>query len=391
MAWRGGAGSKGGKSGKGKKGKQPAEDDASVRKEPDYLKPVDARWELTKAALRPYASPTGSPFYASQGQSDADFLSLANLRSKQEPYNTEMVNRMGIALSEVGGTVGMAKELLDKYAADPAATAEKLGIQAVAELFGTDDGKAFQEAAATFNKHNEEKPKAHADLQAAAHKFLAFLQTDSKAKATKLRRAAKSSATLYLTSMALLQLLAIATNPTEWANKMKATKALQPEEVQKWLRKPSDPERLVAALVSSYLNQIQVLQKKTVQNLSDSEGPSPPSVAAEEDAASSSASSSEDKKSKDKKDKKSKDKKSKDKKDKKNKDKKDKKSKDKKDKKTKKSKKKQGSSSSSSSDNSSVSAVSATAAKKKAKKSEGQEEKEDKEENKEENEEENEG
>ena len=301
MAWRGGASGKGGKGTKGKKGqgKQPAEE-----KGPDYLKPVDAKWELTKAALRPYASPTGSPFYASQGQSDADFLSLTNLRSKQEPYTTELVNRMGIALSEAGGTLEMFQDLAGKYMADPAQTAQKLGIQAMADLFRTDEGKGLQEAAATFNKHNEEKPKEQADLQAAAHKFLAFLRTDSKAKAAKLRRAAKSSAIIYLTSMMMLQLLALAADPQDWANKMKASKALQPEEVQKWLRKPLDIERLVAAMVASYLNQIQLLQKKKVQTLSDSESPSPPAAAAEEDAGSCSASSSEDKKKR-KKDKKS--------------------------------------------------------------------------------------
>ena len=43
-----------------------------------YLKAVDARWHLNKASLRAHASATGSPFFAASGQTDAEFLSLAN-------------------------------------------------------------------------------------------------------------------------------------------------------------------------------------------------------------------------------------------------------------------------------------------------------------------------
>ena len=97
MAW--------GKGGKGKKGQKPQKQQKpkADEDEPTYLKAVDPRWNLNKSALRGYASMTGSPFFAAQGQSDSDFLALANiLENKMLPYTTEVTNRLGIALSEAG-------------------------------------------------------------------------------------------------------------------------------------------------------------------------------------------------------------------------------------------------------------------------------------------------
>ena len=159
---------RGGKGGKGNKGKHAKQQMSEDKEELTYLKAVDPRWALNKAALRAYASTTGSPFYAAQSQSDADFLSLGNMLQKMEPYTSELANRLGIALSEAGGTISMGKLLLEKYAEDPTQTGEKLGIQGLAALFQTDAGKAFVEAAAVFNKHDSSAAKTSAALQAAA-------------------------------------------------------------------------------------------------------------------------------------------------------------------------------------------------------------------------------
>ena len=160
MPWAGG-----GKGSKGSKGKSSKKEEA--KEKPEYLKAVDGRWHITKASLRAYASMSGSPFYASLSQTDSDFLNLKNIIEKEAPYTTEIMNRMGIALSEAGGTIGMGKDLLLKYAAEPASTGEKLGVQGVLELLQSDAGKAFVAAAATFNKH-EDNSKAAAALQTAA-------------------------------------------------------------------------------------------------------------------------------------------------------------------------------------------------------------------------------
>ena len=102
------------------------------------------QWHIIKASLRPFASATGSPFYTGRSQSDADLLSTANImENKLEPYASEIVNRLGLAVSEAGGTVSMGSELLEKYAADPAEVATKLGIQGVTELLQSEAGKAF--------------------------------------------------------------------------------------------------------------------------------------------------------------------------------------------------------------------------------------------------------
>ena len=268
MAW--------GKGGKGKKGQKPQKQQKpkADEDEPTYLKAVDPRWNLNKSALRGYASMTGSPFFAAQGQSDSDFLALANiLENKMLPYTTEVTNRLGIALSEAGGTVSMGKELLEKYAAAPEEIGAKFGVQGVADLLSSPAGKAFVEAAAVFNKHDN-APKDQAALQKAAGDWVNFLLDNPKEKAKAVQRLVKSAARSYLLGMELLQWLSVAKNLPEWAKKLKPTKSLQPEKVQKWLREPSDKARLIAALVAAYQEQIDTNPKRGGQALSDSEASS---------------------------------------------------------------------------------------------------------------------
>ena len=255
---------------------------------------------------------TGPPVSGGQGQSDSDFLSLANIIEKQQPNTTELANRPGIALSEAGCTLGMGKELLDKCAADPATTGEKLGVQGVADLLKTEAGKAFVAAAATFNK-NDEAPKNAGALQAAAGKWMDFLLDDPKGKARAAQRLVKSAARSYLLGMELLQWLAAAKNLSQWAGNLKKTKTLQVEKVQKWIQQPSDKTRLIAALVAAYEDPIDTQPKRSGQALSGSEASSPAEPASEGGGADSSgkdsssadsSSSSDDKKKKDKKNKK---------------------------------------------------------------------------------------
>ena len=171
---------------------------------------------------------------------------------KMERYTSEVANRLGIALSEAGGTVSMGAELLQKYAAETEKTGEKLGFEGVADLLKTDPGKAFLAAAATFNKHKADSPKDKAALENAAKKWVDFLTDDPRGKAAAVQRMVMAAARTCLLGMELLQWLAAAKDLPGWAGKLKPQKGLQPENVQKWLRQPSDKSRLVAALVASY-------------------------------------------------------------------------------------------------------------------------------------------
>lgn len=181
---------KGGGKGKKSEGGQPSK---KSTQEVEYLKAVDARWHLNKASLRAYASATGSPFYAGAGQTDSDYLSLNRIFERQEAHTTELMNRLGIALSEAGG---MGAELLGQYAADPAAASEKLGVAGVVDLLQTPAGQRFLAAASTFNKH-EETSKDAAALQDAAVKWVDFLVEDPKSKAKAVQRMVKAAAKQY--------------------------------------------------------------------------------------------------------------------------------------------------------------------------------------------------
>ena len=274
--------------GKGKgSGKQAWKEKGKDEERRDYLKAVESRYALAKALLRPYASETGSPFFGN-GQTDSDLLSLKSLAAAMQPDTSELCNRLGIALSEAGGTISMGKELLEKYAADGAGAAKALGIQGAAELLGSDAGRKFAAAAAAFNKHDVGADKSAAALKIAAERWVAFVSDDPSGKAKNLQRLAKASAKLYLFAVEMLQWLAAGKDRGAWAKKLKAQKSLQPESVQSWLRAPSDADKLSAALVGAYRAQVAATNKKA-QALSDEEDPE---AQAEIGSAASSASSS---------------------------------------------------------------------------------------------------
>ena len=142
---------------------------------------------------------------------------------------------------------------MGQYGKDPVTAAEKLGVNGMGSLLETEAGNGLLEAAQTFNKHSE-APKEKKDLEAAAKKWLKFFLEDPKDKAKSVQRFVKAAAKSYLLGMELLQWLAVGKDLSKWAQKMCGTKNLQVPQVQKWLRAPTDRERLAAALVASYTN-----------------------------------------------------------------------------------------------------------------------------------------
>ena len=93
-------------------------------------------------------------------------------------------------------------------------------------------------------------------LQEAVGVWVQYFGEDCKEKAKDWQRLARSCATQYVFAMDMLQRLALGKNVTEWAERVKERKDLQPEEVQKWLRGPTSTDRLTAALVASYTAQV---------------------------------------------------------------------------------------------------------------------------------------
>ena len=218
------------KYGKGSKGQQFGGRRKENEDEPRHaeeLRPVDGRWHLTKASLRPYASSSGSPFFAGKQQSDTDFLSLSSVASAQETWTSEICNRPGIALSEGGSTIGMGQTLLLAYATESSAAGEKLGVQGRrgdAAGRGTARSSWRQPLSSTSA---DDAPKTPAALQTAAKDWVRFFNTDTKSKAKRLQRMVKTAATSYLFGMELLQWLAAMEHRDEWAAKMKSVKGLQ--------------------------------------------------------------------------------------------------------------------------------------------------------------------
>ena len=259
-------GGRSGKYGKGSKGQWQASQRHGSDDEPaEHLRPVDGRWHLNKASLRPYASPSGPS--TPRGSSRIRISSASNA---QQTWTTEICNRPGIALSEAGSTINMGKSLLLAYAAEDATAGEKLGFKGVVDMLESEDGKKFLAAAATFDKFDD-SPKQAAALDTAARAWVKFLSTDTKSKAKRVQRMVKTAAKSYLFGMELLQWLAAMEHRDGWASKMQATKSLQPEKLQKWIRSPSDDRRLMEALLAAYRAQVDVRPEGKARGLSDSD------------------------------------------------------------------------------------------------------------------------
>ncbi|CAE7346844.1 unnamed protein product [Symbiodinium natans] len=250
-----------GKGGGARRRSQGSEDEQPKKWERKYLQAVDSKWHFGKANLRAYASDTGSPFYT-KGKSDAEHLALRSLSERLTPATSEACNRMGIALSEGGGTVNMMAAFVDKYLENMEDASEKLGLKALAEGLGKSKGEQLRQVAAFFDK-NFEGDKPTLSVEEAAAAWVTYFSTDSKEGAKPWQRLARSAATQYVFAMEMLQWFALCRDPKAWVEKMKTQKDLQPEAVQKWMRGPSSKERLVEALAKSYLAQVGKKSRRT--------------------------------------------------------------------------------------------------------------------------------
>ena len=289
-----------GKTGHGKTWKKPSQEEEKAKR--TYLAAVKPEWALAKNSLRPYASEDSSPFFTG-GKSDTKYWELGRIREAMAADTAELANRLGIALSESGGTICMGADVLKTFASGEEGL-EKLGFRGAATLLGGDGG--LRDAANVLNKYGTPVARGAPELRLAAETLLDFLEDDPAGKAKTFQRVARSAAKLYLLAVDLLQWLAAAEDKKKWAAKFEDGEDLQPRAVQAWLAKPKDRAKLLAALVASHEAQVKT-QKANARGSSESD------EAAQEESATSSSNSKakkdKKKKKKSKKDKKNKQKK----------------------------------------------------------------------------------
>ena len=166
-----------------------SDNDEKKKWEPKYLQAVDSKWHFGKASLRPYASESGSPFYT-RGMSDADHLALRNILDRLSPNTAEACNRMGVALSEAGGTINMMTDFVDRYLNDPVTCLQKLGLDHLAADMGKSKAKQLRTAAQVFDRNfAADKPKL--SLAEAAAAWVDYFSTDGKEEAKSWQRLAR--------------------------------------------------------------------------------------------------------------------------------------------------------------------------------------------------------
>jgi hypothetical protein len=97
---------------------------------------------------------------------------------------------------------------------------DKLGIKSFADLFMSDEGRAFAEAVALLNGAND-VARDSTNVAAAIRTYHSFLATATEEKAKACKRLAKTSSRLFLFSMELLEAMSLVHDPTTWASHFK--------------------------------------------------------------------------------------------------------------------------------------------------------------------------
>ena len=122
--------------------------------------------------------------------SDAGHLALRNVLDRLSPNTAEACNRMGVALSEAGGTINMMADFVDRYLSDPVKCLQKLGLDNLAADMDKSKAKQLRAAAQVFYRNFAgDKPKL--SLAEAAAAWVDYFSTDGKEEAKSWQRLAR--------------------------------------------------------------------------------------------------------------------------------------------------------------------------------------------------------
>lgn len=232
------------------------------------------KWKFFgKYALSAYPDETGSPLYIGDADSEAAFLGKGKIVATRSNENTEMMNRIGFAISMGASSFEAGIEAIDKYVPDVLGDADveklqKCGLASVKEILGTEDGKAFVKAAGTLNIGTKKKPTEDAVKEAIAA-YVNFLKDENGQKRKALSRVAGFSARLYLMSMTMLEHLDLHEHKKKWCKGLSGKLSAS---ARAWKAEPADADKMSAALVAAFLNKVQQNKApKKKRNLSDDE------------------------------------------------------------------------------------------------------------------------
>ena len=194
---------------------------------------------LSKRTLLSYVQ-NDTPVYLPKGVTERKKYKLAEIRKELDADNSELCRRPRYGLSMTASSMSELHRFLHDNEEDV-----KANIAALKELFHGANGTSFRKALVAMNVKDEEI--AELDAKEAVAAWWTFMEDEAGDKQKVLRQALMSSSRIYLGGFAMLECLALADRPSEWAEKIDPVD-LQLKAVRAWASEPKSASKARKAM-----------------------------------------------------------------------------------------------------------------------------------------------
>ena len=199
---------------------------------------------LSKRTLQPYVQ-NFSPVYLPKGVSERKKYKLNEFRKALDADSSELCRRLPFGLSMTASSMAEMSLFLQENQEDVKTT-----IDALKTMFDSEIGTSFYKALATMNS---KVPDFALNAEEAVAAWWAFMKDDADNKQKTLREALMASSRIYLGAHAMLECLALADQPSEWAQKIDPVR-LQAKAVRAWKKDPESESKARSAMEQTLRN-----------------------------------------------------------------------------------------------------------------------------------------
>ena len=215
---------------------------------------------LAKRLLAAYPDEDGVPFYLGDAADEGEFFNKGFLMGTCRKDNCELFHRLGMALNLDAASMDEGVKLMGTVAPSSAAA----GIANLTDHLA--ENGAFKKAIHVLNAGTSSKP-SKTKIKKAVKEYCTFFRENQDLR-NSLASAATYSAKLYLMSMTFLQHMDFHANRKRWAKRMEGDQSSQ---IKKWMKDPTNEDKLIAALTESFDKKIKSNKKGKQKRKADTD------------------------------------------------------------------------------------------------------------------------
>ena len=216
---------------------------------------------FAKAAIAPYPDEDGVPIYLGQAEDEVEFFAAGAIANTRDKTNCEFLHRIGMGICLSAATFDNGITVLEKISdvvhhmdCDGKKSLSKTGMVAMLDVLGTEKGKAFKKAVRVLNTGKTGQPEK-GKVEQAVSELMDFVDKSPEDLRKALSRCASFTASTYLFSMTLLELIDMSQHRDVWAKKMESL-SKQPKAVKAWTKDAGNKKKFRAAIVAAFLDKV---------------------------------------------------------------------------------------------------------------------------------------